>query len=92
MTRKFAINETKKLWTEIKKSGLSKFNFLRTENGKKWVEKNYHSHCPLCDYTMGEDYCCDDCPLVKKYVKACGKLGYSSWYFTEAFYDKIMGL
>ena len=100
MTRKFAISETKKLWTEIKESRLSKLDFLKTtKQGQVWCKKKYHFDCPLCEYVKVKIYpeaditedCCE-CPLVKKYRKQCFTLGYTDNYFSKEFYEKVMEL
>ena len=73
LTEKEAISECKKLWTEIEKSGLTKYEFLETPEGQVWIDKDYESHCPLCE--CSED--CYSCPLVVQYNKMCPELGFN---------------
>lgn len=85
--------ETKQLWKEIDKSGLSKVNFLDTEKGKKWDVKNYRGDCPCCDY----DYqysrgACKHCPIYIKYGKTCSKLGYKLHRRNKRFFKAIKNL
>ena len=82
ITKREAIRETKSLWEEIEESGQSKSTFLfSTEAGKGWVDKEYESGCPLCEYTSQFDsmvsMCtCDSCPLVDQGHGTCTSLGY----------------
>lgn len=79
LTKRQAIRECKKLWKEIKKSGLSKNQFLCSEEGAKWRNKGYWASCPLCEYAIRADGRgrCDRCPLVLQYGRKCDELGYS---------------
>ena len=76
LSKRKAISECKKLWTEIVASGLSKSNFLwGTDGGQKWQDKEYDSNCPLCDSSKCD---CSDCPLIVQYDRYCSQLGYDS--------------
>jgi len=49
LTREQAIEDCKKLWDDIEKSGLSKADFLfTTEEGEEWLERYPGNCCPLC--------------------------------------------
>ena len=77
LTKKQAIKECKALWEAIEKSGLSKWDFLKTDEGAKWKGKGWKGNCPLCEYASQiRDGDCSDCPLLKKYKKLCPDLGY----------------
>jgi len=77
LTRRKAISECKKLWKEIKESGLSKVDFLKTKQGKKWKEKGFLHDCPLCELEpTSDDNFCDTCPLKEQYHMSCYELGY----------------
>ena len=96
LTKKQAIKECKELWVEIKRSKLSKDDFLETEDGKKWVDKDYYQDCPLCQYVYQKDnfkdYCAS-CPLCIQYKGAgCYDLGYDSLETTTKWLNVIKGL
>ena len=70
LTRAEAINQCKKLWREIEKSGLGKEDFLlETEEGEKWNEQGLANDCPLCEYSSAW-LSCRSCPLPKEKDKA----------------------
>lgn len=92
MTKREAIRECKKLWEKIERSGLSKYVFLGTKAGKKWVGKSYHSDCPLCEFAFGDNRkgCYPNCPLIQQYDKSCLELGYDS--NSARFFEAVKGL
>ena len=75
MTRTKAIKECKELWGEIEKSGETKYEFLNSPAGKKWLDKNYFGNCPLCEYAGSkcseEEDSCSYCPLTTQYEEIC---------------------
>ncbi len=80
LSEKKAIQECKKLWSEIEASGESKFTFLGSDNGRKWVHKGHQADCPLCQYaTDREKGKCTHCPLLVQYSKTCGELGFQGY-------------
>ena len=94
MTKREAIKECKELWKEIKKSGETKYGFLNSPGGKKWLAKDYHGNCPLCEYKgptvqLG----CARCPLKTQYDKNCIMLGFSDLgRSSPAFFKAVEGL
>lgn len=98
MTKKQAIKDCKELWKAIEKSGLSKSDFLRSEEGEVYDDRNYFGGCPLCEYTRVRDPenfpSCSTCPLVTKYSKRCDQLGYTIIGSTasEEFFAAVRGL
>ncbi len=98
ITEKDAISECKKLWEEIRLSGLSKYKFLGSPAGKVWVDKHYKNDCPLCEYqeTKSENIIttCQFCPLVTKYDRFCGILGFNIFWgtATDQWYEAVKGL
>lgn len=92
LTEKKAIKLCKELWEEVKASGLSKENFLRTEAGLKWLGK-YQNDCPLCEY--GEQFgdACLSCPLETKYDQDCYELGFSEVSLpSDSWMEAVRGL
>lgn len=52
MNKREAVRACKRLWlgeNGIRKSGLSKEDFLETPEGEKWLAKDYESACPCYD-------------------------------------------
>lgn len=92
LTEKQAIAETKRLWGEIDKSGLSKHDFFSSGKGIKWMDENHVSHCPLCQYVEEREENCSICPIHKKYKTTCSHLGYSYGYRNEKFFKAIRDL
>ncbi len=100
ITEEEAITECQKLWEAIKKSGLSKKDFLNTVEGRVYQDKNYWGECPLCEYAtnscvaVNELRSCTPCPLLTKYGKLCSNLGYDVFTSTatEEFFVAIRGL
>ena len=91
LTEEQAIKECKELWAAIEESGLSKDDFLRTEEGKAYWKKDYAANCPLCEYAATVD--CNCCPLITKYGKDCFSLGFRSVVrATEKFFAAVRGL
>ena len=88
VTKREAIRECKRLWKEIEESGLSKYGFLHSPDGEKWLCKNYQDNCPLCEYASGN--ACDKCTLQTKYGKSCYKLDFTS--HTPEWYEAVKGL
>ncbi len=81
MTRKETIQECKKLWRDIKKSGKSKADFIcDTLQGEIWVNKRYRFNCPLCEHYRNDygKHPCRNCPLVKQYSSLVSLPFYSS--------------
>jgi len=79
LTKREAIRECKRLWKEIEKSGLTKYGFLNSPDGKKWKGKGYWGNCPLCEYTKQVTKGlprCSICSLVTQYGKRCRELGF----------------
>lgn len=73
MNLKEAIKECKELWKEIEESGKTKYGFLNSPDGARWLAKHYWGSCPLCEYA---NPACSDCPLVIQYGKLCIELGF----------------
>ena len=104
MTKREAIRECKRMWKEIVKSGLSKRDFLyETADGKEWLDKRYHSNCPLCEYIWAKDedsknwQCRRYCPLYLQYKPVrqdswgyCFVMGYPD--NPKGFYEYVRGL
>lgn len=78
MNKKQAIKECKELWSEIKASGLSKVDFLRSAQGKAWVGRKYLFNCPLCELTKNRN-CEGACPLHTQYGDGCFDLGFDGY-------------
>ncbi|KKM93466.1 hypothetical protein LCGC14_1208170 [marine sediment metagenome] len=94
MNKRESIRECKRLWKEIKKSGLGKVDFLSSYENSNWVKKKYRSSCPLCEYQgVRQLYpLCPRCPLVKQYGTDCFGLGYSKYGSSPEFFKAIRGL
>ncbi len=92
LTKKKAISECKELWKEIDESGLSKDAFLDTPAGKKWMDKEYESDCPLCEYAYDPIKKCPQCPLVKQYGQICFGLGFYGADRNSSFFKAIREL
>lgn len=93
LTKKKAVSECKKLWKEIEESGLGKEDFLRTLQGEKWLNKEYDSNCPLCDYVDGqEEVSCSCCPIYLQYDMSCSLLGYCYSPPDKEWFDAVKGL
>ena len=94
LSEKQAISECKKLWNEIEASGLSKFDFLASPEGKVWKDKNYRADCPLCGYARSFNSTqCSPCPLIQKYGRGCFALGYRiSLLANKEWLEAIRGL
>ena len=94
ITKKVAISECKKLWKEIEEHGRSKYNFLlHTLDGEKWMDKDYRSSCPLCEYAnqvSRKKTTCYSCPLYKQYGKYCWDFNYKD--STPEWLEAIRGL
>lgn len=91
-TEKPAIVDCQKLWDEIEASGLSKWDFLLSPQGKKWLNK-YLEDCPLCEYAKQFVDPCLHCPLTKKYGDGCAHLGYSTYEISsKEWFDAIRKL
>ncbi len=65
---------------------------------KLGIRINYLGVCPLCHWVDGtKKYGCTQCPIMKKYNKGCGKMGYDDYCDnpTQAnakkFYNNIGG-
>ena len=81
LTKRKSISECKKLWKAIDKSGLLKYEYLHSEDGRKWYDKKYHASCPLCEYAhqvSNKFAMCGQCPLVTQYDKHCWELGFEN--------------
>ena len=97
LTYNTSIRECKKLWVEIKASGLSKAGFLRTPQGAKWREKEHVDDCPLCAFASQEEEkslssCTLTCPLVLQYKQDCYELGFSEYERNPQFFQAVEGL
>ena len=97
ITKREAIRETKRLWKEIEKSGLSKIIFLyHSEAGKKWLNKGYRAYCPLCQYIakfpIDGTTRCICCPLVVQGFKKCIVLGFADCPPSPAIFKAIKAL
>ena len=91
LTKREAIRECKRLWKEIEKSGLTKYGFLNSPDGKKWKDKDYQAYCPLCEYTGRWN--CWRCPLMVQYGETCTHLGFNdSGLSTPDWFDAVRGL
>ncbi len=88
ITKKKAISECKKLWKEIEESGLSKFAFMISAAGRKWLKKGYEDECPLCELNRGKG--CSGCLLLLQYKHGCRELGYLGP--TREWFNAIRGL
>ena len=92
MTKRESIRECKRFWKQVKRSGLSKDDFLDTPEGKAWEDKAYGNDCPLCEYAGKRYEGCDVCPLKAQYSKECYALGFREDSWSDEFYAKIKGL
>ena len=104
MTKREAIRECKRFWRKVIESGLSKDDFLKTDEGNKWRDKGYNSNCPLCEYMKRKDEgwaCKLYCPLYLQYKPEshddneewgyCFTLGFDN-DDPKAFYEYVRGL
>lgn len=97
MTKREAIRECKRLWKEIEKSGLGKYDFLDSPAGTKWVDKNYKLDCPLCEYALSNSgkhskNCVRDCPLYLQYDMGCDDLQYEDAPGNRFFFGAVRRL
>ena len=98
MTKRQAIKECKELWGEIEKSGKTKYGFLDSPAGAKWLAKDYESNCSLCDYAKSEcpeeEDSCSYCPLMTQYGEYCYALGFRDPidYSLPSFFEVVRGL
>ena len=93
-----AIKKTKELWALIKKSGMTKVEFLNKPENSHWFE--YDCQCPLCHYVdeeaeggrqnPGDKPCREHCPLMKQYGEDCYRLGFIKP--TPDWFKKVEGL
>ncbi len=91
LTKREAIRECKRIWKKIGKSGLDKYAFLDSPNGKKWLAKGYECDCPLCEYAKGTG--CYACPLFTQYNITCTPLGYEEvGHDSTRFLASVKGL
>ena len=97
LTYNSAIRECKKLWAEIKASGLSKDDFWVTPQGKKWQKKGHVSDCPLCAFASQRENprktpCTIKCSLGQQYKKTCFGLGFTENGRSPQFFQAVEGL
>ncbi len=97
LAKRKAIRECKRMWlgkNGIKESGLSKFAFLDSPDGKKWEDKGYVNDCPLCEYCekFRFDLTCTKCPLKAQYGKRCCELGFRDEISSPSFFEAVRGL
>jgi len=96
LTKREAIRECKRLWKAIEKSGLTKYGFLNSPDGKKCKDKGYWGNCPLCEYSRQVTQSlpsCSICPLITQYGKSCSELGFNdSGHSLPEWFKAIRGL
>jgi hypothetical protein len=86
------IKECKEEWRTIKASGLSKEDWLDTDEGKVFKAKGYKNNCPLCEGFFNY-FMCKDCPLMKQYGDDCGGLGFDDNRIPrDEWFEAIEGL
>jgi hypothetical protein len=95
------IRECKEVWRKIKASGLSKDEWLETEDGKMFLVSEYENDCPLCEgflnYSKNDKFSsstsCRKCPLVEQYDGNCYDLGYNDdGNYPDKWFEAIEGL
>ncbi len=94
MNKNESIRACKKMWEEIERSGLGKWDFLETPRGGKWKDKGYRADCPLCEYadSVGDGSCLA-CPLLTQYGRNCSGLGFRAISPSKAsFFEAVKGL
>lgn len=98
LSKNQAIRECKELWSEIEKSHLSKFRFMKYPNSPIAQKvADYEVFCPLCEYVKQafETDCSENqkCPLQEQYGESCMGMGYTGDLtdLTE-WYSAVKGL
>lgn len=97
-TKKEYIRECKEIWRKIKASGLSKYEWLETEEGREFAAKGYYNRCPLCEFVhsyaaTANGFYCPTCPFQKQYDKVCYDLGYDDdGNYPDEWFEAIEGL
>lgn len=93
ITKGEAVRKCKELWEEIEKSGDTKYGFLSSSDGERWMNERYWGSCPLCEYAGNKSASlpsCSVCPLVTQYGKMCSGLGFSDFHKCSPEWFKII--